>query len=138
MAMVIPNNGKLLWLYWALIGGGGAADMTCHLFSNDYTPDDDTVTGDMTESTFPGYASVPMLRSDFDTPVLVGDIAQSDSLEPPVYLCTGGGGELAYGWYLTDDTSNTCLAAERFAAPRNMVDGASLALDPFRFKLREF
>jgi hypothetical protein len=134
--MVIPDAGQLLWLTWALIDSGETLESyTLHLYSNDYTPVQDTVTESFTEATFPGYSAIDYARDDFGAPATVDDIAVSTLSPTPTWTCTGGGGQLIYGWYLVGATSGTCLAAQQFAAPRNMTTGSTETLDPFTISL---
>lgn len=135
--MVIPNVGKLLWLEWALTGDGSTyEDLVVELYSSNTTPVDASILTDFTIATFPGYDLVTLARADFSTPVIVADVAQSTGEPTPTYTCTGGGGQLVYGWVMRGATSGVLLAAQRFASARNMVAGVSESLDPFTLSLQ--
>jgi hypothetical protein len=137
--MVIPDAGKVLWLHWALDGDGSdLEDFHIRLYQNNYTPDNNSLLANFTQSTFTGYAAVAALRSDFDFPVVVANIAYGVLSFVPTYNCTGGAPETAYGWYLEGDSSLTVLAAQRFDNPRVMAPGATEQLDPFRIALQTF
>lgn len=135
--MVIPDEGKILWLEWALTGDGSAYEsFVVGLYSNNYTPVADSTFGDFTIATFPGYDDVNLSRADFSAPDIVDDVAESTSDPTPTYSCTGGGGQLVYGWVMWGETSGKVLAAQEFAAPRNMTNGSSESLDPFTISLQ--
>lgn len=137
--MVIPNEGKLLWLTWALVNNaGGIEDLHCHLYKNNYTPIDTTTLADFTESTFAGYVAIPLVRTTFGAPALVGNVAYSTYPSVPTFVCTAGGPELCYGWYLTGDVSGKVYAAARFDVTRSMAAGATEALNPFAIGLKTF
>lgn len=85
------------------------------LFKNDFTPSFDTVVGDFTEATFPGYALIAATT----TPV-TGIDAQTGNLAI-VWAdgCTWNAGtivtpETVYGWYITNTAGSSVLAAGRF------------------------
>jgi hypothetical protein len=139
MNMVIPDEGKELWLKWALTSDGSdLEDFTLELYKNDYTPVDGSTQADFSASTFTGYASEPVARADFGAPAIVGHIAYALLGFVPTYTCTGGSPELAYGWFMFSNISEKVVAAQRFDNPRAMASGATETLDPFRIALQTF
>lgn len=137
--MVIPNEGKLIWLDWAMQNAGSPTeDYSLRLYSNNYTPVDGTTETDFTESAFTGYVRVNIDQADMGGSGLVGNVAVSECDFVPVFTCTGGAPELAYGWYLIGRTSGTVLAAQRFDAARTMASGATESIDPFTLSLETF
>jgi hypothetical protein len=137
MTVVIPDGGKVLWASWAV------SKDTYHelepysvgLFKNNYTPDDATTASLMTESTFPGYVQVDLGPTDFADAVIVAHVAVITCSAPPVFTCTGGAGQLAYGFFMLGADSGIVLAAGRFDVPLNMIGGAVIDLEPFLAKL---
>lgn len=139
MNMVIPDEGKLLWLYWALVSDGSDfEDFVLDLFSNDYDPDDDSSVADFDVATFTGYAQVAIARSSFGAPALVGHVAYATRGAVPTFNCTGGTLQTVYGWFLRGADSDTVLAAARFNTPRDMIPGAMEAIDPAKVGLKTF
>lgn len=139
MLMVIPDEGKLKWLYWALCtAGGDLEDFTLRLFQNNITPDDDTVLADFTEATFGGYAAVAITRAAMGAPAISSHVAYSTKSVAPVFTCTSGSAQTVYGWYLESNTSHKCVATQRFDAARSMSPGATESIDPFKIGLKTF
>lgn len=137
MNMVIPNEGKELWLYWALVtDGSDLEDFVLDLFQNDYTPDDDSTDSSFTVATFGGYAQLDLLRSEFSTPSIVSDVAESERAPAPEWTQTSGSAQTVYGWYLRGADSGIVLAAQRFDSPRTMATGATQVIDPCKLKLK--
>lgn len=139
MNMVIPNEGKLLLLAWAIrddtlfVGG-----YIVGLYSNNYTPANSSVLADFTPASFVGYSVVALARLDFAPPVILSNVAYITSSVTPIYDCTGGAPETVYGWYMADGSLTHVIAAQRFDVPRVMSTGTEEALDPFRIALKTF
>jgi len=139
MNMVIPNDGKKKFLDWIFRDdGSGGVDFIVRLYSNNLTPIDGTTTGDFVEATFPGYAEITYTHLDFGAAAIVANVAETVGTPAPAWTCSGGGGELIYGWYMVTSDDDTTLAAQKFDVPRNMTTGATEELDPFKFKLKTF
>lgn len=137
MNMVIPNSGKLKLNYWMLKSDGSdLTDFELRLYSNNFTPVDGSTTVDFTEATFPGYAPLTIDRADFDGPAIIDDVAYVTALPTPEWTCSGGGGQLIYGWYLVTLDDDTLIAAQKFDTPRNMTSGATEKLDPYSIGLK--
>jgi hypothetical protein len=139
MSMVIPNEGKLLWLDRALRTPTNAPeDYVCQLFQSNTTVVDASTLTDFTIATFPGYADVSVPRSAFGAPTISSNIAQTVVGASPSFDCTGGAGQTVYGWLLVGAVSGKIIAGQNFAAPRVMVTGANETLAPFTFKFQTF
>lgn len=137
MNMVIPDDGKLKIADWAFANDGSSLpDMTLHLYQNNYTPDNASVLASFTESTFTGYAEVPILRAEFTTITLVSHVAYAIRSSAPQFTCSAGGPQTAYGWYLTSDDDDTVIAAQKFDTVRSMAAGAVESIDPFQIGLQ--
>ena len=138
MLMVVTNDGKKNFLDLATISGGDVEDWEVWLFKNNYTPVDGSVTANFTPADFPGFAEVIIPQGVWGPSVIVADVAESDSHNTPTFTCTGGGGQLVYGWFMKGNTTGKTYLAQRFDTPRNMVAGATEVLDPFKLKLKIF
>jgi len=139
MNMVIPNEGKLLWLYWALgTDGSDLEDFVVDLFSSNTTVVDASTATDFTIATFTGYAQVPVDRADFAAPSISSNVAIIDDSTFPVFTCTGGSPQTVYGWIMRGATSGDIVAGQNFDSPRVMNPGATESLDPFEFKFKTF
>jgi len=137
--MVIPNEGKIKWLQWALFSNGADfEDYTLELYQNDVFPGDASTKASFTAATFPGYVAVPVPRADFADAVIVANVAFSTCTFVPTFTCTGGTGQGVFGWFFYGATSNKCLAAQRFDFTRNMTPGVSELINPFQFGLKTF
>ncbi len=139
MNMVIPNEGKLLLLAWAIRDDTAAlGGYIVGLYSNNYTPVNGSILADFTAATFTGYAQVSLQRNYFLAPIILSNVAYITSAVTPIYDCTGGSPETIYGWYMADATLTHVVAAQRFDVPRVMSVGTEEALDPFRIALKTF
>jgi hypothetical protein len=139
MLMVIPNEGKQLWLYYVLSSDGSdVEDFVVDLFSSNTTVVDASTGADFTIATFSGYAQVSVPRTDFGSTSIVSNVAQIDDTTPPAFTCSGGSPQTVYGWIMRGAVSGTIYAGQNFDTPRVMSGGASETLTPFRFKLKTF
>ena len=135
--MVIPDEGKTLMLDLAIHDDGSLQeDMTLELYQNDYTPVNGSTAANFTASTFTGYAPVTVTRATMGTPAIVANVAYRERSAVPVFTCSAGGPQNAYGWFLRGAVSNTVYAAQRFDAVRVMSAGVSESIDPFRLGLQ--
>src|ERR1700722_381205 len=94
-----------------LIGIWNATNVSVHLFKNPATPSFSSAIADFTESDFPGYAPVDV-TSWILGPVIT-NVGYMQSSTPCVFTVSSGSGlpQLAYGYYVLDD-SGTLLWAE--------------------------
>lgn len=135
MNMVIPDDGKTIWLDW-MLGNGVFTTATVSLFSNNVTVVAASVVTDFTVATFVGYADVTVSQSDWGASAMVGGVAVSVSTTTPEYTCTGGASQVVFGWIMVDDTSGVMIAGQNFDVPRNMNVGTTETLDPFEIELQ--
>lgn len=134
--MVIPNEGKDFLLSAAFRDAVPELwPWRLRLYANDYVPLATSTDADFVDAAFGGYAALVFERNTFDVPTIVDNEAVIQLPTAPTWTCTGVPTELVYGWYLATEAGYIVCAAERFAAPRHMVVGAQLTLDPFRIKL---
>jgi hypothetical protein len=128
MSLVVPDiHGEILMLQY-ITGLVDAGNPVMHLYSNDLTPSDSTVIGDITEvSTLTGYRAVTLVSSNWTT-------TQASGITTAVYsekTFTFTTGATAYGYYVTT-TANQLLWLERFSgAPFSLPSGGgSISVEP--------
>lgn len=138
MLMVIPDEGKNLWLDRALGRVGADTSWRIRLYQNNYTPVDGSTLASFTESTFTGYSQVTVTEGAFGAAVVTANVAEANTSSPPTYTCTGGSAQNAYGWYMVGVTTGKVYAAQKFDNVRSMAPGAVEELDPFQFSLKTF
>lgn len=135
MPIVLPNEGLPTMLGWMLREDTSALPAnTLILFSNDITPDQDTVYGDLTEAAFGGYSSVSIARGTWTAPVVDSDHGLTVYGSTPLtWICTSSP-ETIYGYAVVTPSSPIILWCERFASPIVLSTGGAIALVP-RFTL---
>lgn len=113
---------SLLTVLEAIRGAGGLADgQHIHLFMNDFTPNINTVLGDLTEANFTGYAAANSANygaaaiNAAGQPVMHTGALNFTAADPLTVTA------VVYGWYATNIDNDTLLYAERFAAPVPVV-----------------
>ena len=111
MTLVVPNiSGEILMLQY-IVGLVNADNPVLHLFSNDVTPSDSTVIGDLTEvSGSTGYQAITLVSSNWTT-------TQSMGITTAVYSSQTFNfttGVTTYGYYLSTETGQL-LWLERFS-----------------------
>lgn len=130
MALVTPNAGELELLDKMLKDAlSSDEDYILKLFQNDYTPDQATVVGSLTEANFTNYAAVTLTRAGWNDAVTVSNKAESSYGSVPQSWTCGSSGNTIYGYYVCNP-SDTVLWAERFATSRVLADGDILNLQP--------
>lgn len=135
MNMVIPDEGKLLLIYWAFgTDGSDLEDFFVDLFKNNITVVDASTLADFTISNFMGYATENVMRSDFGAPALVVHEGTINVTPAPTFTCTGGASQQAFGWIMWGVTSGKVIAGQNFDVPRTFVAGTTENLDPFTFR----
>jgi hypothetical protein len=120
MALVVPDQkGEILMLQY-IVGMVNADNPVLHLFSNDVTPSDSTVVGDLTEvggST--GYAAITLVSSNWTTSQTGGVTTAVYSEQTFTFTTVAR----SYGYYVTNETGQL-LWLERFSgAPFDIPDG---------------
>lgn len=124
MSLQITDAAKGLALSYLVGKDTTVESLVLKLYSNDYTPDEDSTSVDFTEvTTGNGYASETLTGSSW--------ILNGKSVSYPTFTWgfTGNKGNI-YGYYVVTSTSNTVVFAERFpGAPYNVANnGDSIAV----------
>ncbi len=93
-----------------LIGIWNGTNVSLHLFQNAATPSFNSVIGDFVESNFPGYAPVDIAAWILG-PVIT-NVGYMQTVTPCVFTVSSGAGppQLAYGYYVLDDSGNLLWA----------------------------
>lgn len=119
--MVQPRSAILVWA--PLISASVPwATARLHLFTNDLVPTDTSVEADFTEATFTGYADELIAWQtayiDADGQIIIpGDLHD--------FICSGGAGQILYGYFVIG-AAGQFLGAARFAdAPRTVAGAGS-------------
>jgi hypothetical protein len=127
MAGVIPNveEGRILANYVR-------NDISCRLYSNNYTPLDSSTLANFTSVAGGGYAAITLDSGDWTT--TLGDPTQIVHAEIE-YTFTGAttAPSTVYGYYLVDTVTGLMIGAERFPAavlPFTPVAGSTIAFTP--------
>jgi hypothetical protein len=125
MEAVYPDEGLV-----ELIDRMTNTTMHVHLFTNDLTPDEDTVLADMTEAAWTGYAAQDVDPGDWTLKGVANH--QGYALANPVEFDNGSGVDQdAYGYYITDSGDSMLLQAVRFdSPPSTKPDGESWTVFP--------
>lgn len=120
MALVCPDvKGEILLLQY-IVGMVNADNPVLHLYSNDVTPSDSTILGDLTEvAGSTGYTAITLLSANWTTTQAAGVTTAVYSAQTFAFSTDA----TAYGYYVTDE-SNNLLWLERFSgAPFDIPDG---------------
>ncbi len=118
MALLFPNQGEQLALSH-LLNKTAAEDLTLRLYSNDYTPIETTDEGDVTETTFTGYSAAVLTAATWTIP----DGGPATYPQQTFTSSAGSQDVDVYGYYLTQNTSNKLVYAERFTdGPYNIAN----------------
>lgn len=120
MALVAPyQKGEILLLQY-IVGMVNADNPVLHLYSNNITPSDSTVIGDLTEvDPLTDYTAITLLSANWTT-TQVGGITTAVFSEQTF---TFGTDATAWGYYITDE-SNQLLWLEKFSgSPFSIPDG---------------
>lgn len=120
MALVCPDQkGEILLLQY-IVGMVSAGSPVLHLYSNDVTPSDSTIIGDLTQvAGSTGYSAITLTSANWTT-VQASGVTTAVYSEQTFSFTTDA---VAYGYYVTDQ-SNNLLWLERFTgAPFDIPDG---------------
>lgn len=128
MTIQITNNGELLALKYLIGELTSTERLKIKLFKNDITPDSDSVTGDFTEATFTGYASVLLdtwTITPGTTPEAVHSLISFESTADQT-------SENIYGYFIVRTSTNDIVGSKRFTgAPYAMQNlGDVIAITP--------
>ena len=131
MALWTPNAGELQLLDKMLKDALSTNEnYLLKLYSNNYTPDDNSVTASFTQSTFTGYAGRTLTRSGWNSAVTVGSKAETSYGTGPQSWTCGATGGTVYGYYVEAVNSGITLWAERFSTSRVLANGDVLNITP--------
>jgi hypothetical protein len=120
MALICPDvHGEILLLQY-IVGMVNADNPVIHLFSNNVTPSDSTVVGDLTEvAGATGYNAITLLSANWTT-TQTGGVTTAIYSEQTFAFSTNA---TSYGYYITNETGQL-LWLERFSgAPFEIPDG---------------
>src|SRR5689334_10427768 len=134
MNMVMPDEGKAEVLEELFRSTGSRPTWTLYLFSSNTTVADASVFADFTIATFTGYSNVSIARADWSAAVVSSNIGNITKTSAPSFSCTGGSPQNVYGWILRNASSGKLWFGQNFDSPISMVNGATLAIDPFTIK----
>ena len=131
MALLTPNKGELELLD-KMLKDALSVDETylIKLYKNDYTPDDNSVTGSFTQADFTAYAGRTLTRTSWNSAVTVGGKAETSYGTGPQSWTCGTTGNTVYGYYVEATTSGITLWAERFSTSRVIAEGDVLNITP--------
>jgi len=120
MALVVPNVAGEILLLQYIVGMVNADNPVLHLFSNDVTPSNSSVVGDLTEvSGSTGYAAITLTSHNWTTVQSLG-VTTAVYSEQTFAFSTDA---VSYGYYVTNETGQL-LWLERFSgAPFDIPDG---------------
>lgn len=126
MALVVPNISETMFLHLILnkTGTYSQADVILKLFTNDYTPVETTVVGDLTEATGFGYAAKTLTGNSWSVTDGVATYASQ------TFTFTGALGYV-YGYYLTNAAGNLYWLERFVDGPYNIqASGEWIQVDP--------
>lgn len=128
MSLVVPDSKGEFMLLQYMMGVASVDAKVLKLFSNDVTPVDTSVVGDLTEvSTGTGYAAITLVSANWTT-------TQASGVTTAVYserTFTFTTAATSYGYFVTD-TSGNLLWLERFTgAPFSIPSGGgTISISP--------
>ncbi len=135
MHLIYPDEGLLTWLK-----KGTSENLKYRLFSNNITPDRDTILSGVTQASFTGYPSggITVAPGDFTLEATVGHVG--NLLAAPIaFLSAHGAPYDCYGYYVVDAGATKLLAIARFDdAPVSKDDGESWIVVPTVSDLSQF
>ena len=113
MTLVVPNTGEQVLLD-AATGKTAATTLTLRLFSNNYTPINSTVAGDVAQVSGGGYAGIALTAASWTT---TPGSPTSSAYPEQTFTFTGATDSpgTIYGYYVTN-AAGTLIWAERLAA----------------------
>jgi len=99
MQQLYPDEGLVMQMERILTAG-----VRLHLFTNDITPDRDTVLADLTEAAWSGYVMIELDDTDFGT---TGVAAHQGYMmaNPQSFLNSSGVDQDAFGYYYTEQNA---------------------------------
>ena len=125
MALEVCSTGEVLALK-RLLNHTAADDCKLKLYSDNITPDDDSVPGSFTECAIAGYAAKTLTGASWT--VETSESVTTGSYAEQTFSFTGSG--TVYGYFVTDNAGTTLIWAEKFAAAIPITSGDSIAVTP--------
>ncbi len=110
MALVFPNTGENLSLEM-LVNKTAAQNLVLRLFKSNTTPAEGDTAGTYTEADFTGYSSITLTGASWGT-ASGGSIAYA---QQTFTSSANQSTQNVYGYYYTQASSGTLVAAERFS-----------------------
>lgn len=140
MSIIIPDVGKTALLN-KMLKLSVDENLVLKLYRNNYTPDSDTVLGDLTEANFTNYAAKTLVKASWTAAAIVTPIApcvenEAQSTYAEQSWTCGSVGNTIYGYYVVGATSTTTvLFCEKFASSRSLSENDVLKITPqFNFR----
>ena len=112
--VITPNDAELEMLETIL-----NYDYTFHLYKNNHTPSRNSTLADFEEASFVGYSSYSLGKISISesgwlyAPYLEDNVAVADH-DIYSWTCTSTEVQTVYGYYITSDTTNQVILAEKF------------------------
>lgn len=125
MDIIFPDTGLIRTLL-QVVGDG----LIYNLFTNDYTPTLSDALTDYTVANWSGYASQTVTQLDFITQEVTAHVG-GISAGPLAFYNTSNDPVVVYGYFVTDSTGTTLVAAARFdLAPITIPNGGLFPVTP--------
>lgn len=127
MTLIVCDAGEQLLLD-RMFSLSTEENLVLKLYSNNYTPVDDSEAGDFTEATFTNYVAKTLTNASWDSATTSDGVAsvQYGSIQ----TWTAGSSETIYGYYVVGATSGNLYWAERFAQAQALTSGVTLPVRP--------
>jgi len=114
MSLVVPTPSRDVMLA-NILNKTPAQNLVLRLYTNDLTPDDDTVAADFVEQSGHGYAAVALDASSWT-------ITNGLATYPQTVFTFNSAAATVYGYYITEVTSGKLKYAERFPTPDQIAN----------------
>ena len=131
-SIVVPNASELVLLQY-LLGIAAPGDFKLRVFSNDVTPDEDTVLSDLTEVVDTSYAAITLAHGTW-TVSSVSGVAVG---EYPQQTFTFSSTHDLYGYYVTDSAGTSLLWVQRGPYIAKLPAGGGTYLVTPRFRISQ-
>ena len=130
--IVVPNASELVLLRY-LFGIVAPGDFKLRVFTNNITPDENTVLGDLTEVVDATYAAITLAHGTW-TLSTVGGVAVG---EYPQQTFSFTSTHDLYGYYVTDSAGTNLLWVQRGSCVARLPAGGGTYLVTPRFRLSQ-
>jgi len=117
MALILPSASEKTFLDFAL-GVTVPGNQTLKLFVNNYTPDDTTVAGSLTEMSTLGYAAKTLTKTSWVTVAGSTGNPATSTYAQQTWTFTAGTLVTVYGYYIIDVTSGLLIWVELFSSSK--------------------